>query len=66
MTEIADLQELERDVQPDAVFQKLEVAKDRRRGNCRLPDVQHIFNVLGTMESCPTYFCPSPDGQNDG
>ena len=34
--------------------------KDRRRNNCRLPDVEHVFNVLGTMESCPTYFCSSP------
>ena len=34
--------------------------KDRSRNNCRLPDVEHVFNVLGTMESCPTYFCSSP------
>ena len=33
------------------------LTKDRRRNNCRLPDVKHVFNVLGTMESCPTYFC---------
>ena len=30
--------------------------KDRHRNNCRFPDVEHVFNVLGTMESCPTYF----------
>ena len=35
--------------------------KDRRRNNCRLPDVEHVFNVLGTMESRPTYFCSSPN-----
>ena len=34
--------------------------KDWRRNNCRLPDVEHVSNVLGTMESCPTYFCLSP------
>ena len=34
--------------------------KDRRRNNCRLPDVEHVDNVPGTMESCPTYFCLSP------
>ncbi len=33
--------------------------KDWRRNNCRLPNVEHVFNVLGTMESCPTYFCLS-------
>ena len=22
--------------------------------------MEHVFNVLGTMESCPTYFCLSP------
>ena len=36
------------------------MGKDRRRNNCRLPDVGHVFNVPGTMESCPTYFCRSP------
>ena len=35
--------------------------KDGRSNNCRLPDVEHVFNVLGTMESCPTYFCLSPN-----
>ena len=35
-------------------------SKDRRRINCRLSGVEHVFNVLGTMESCPTYFCLSP------
>ena len=34
--------------------------KDRRRNNCRLLDVGHVYNVPGTMESCPTYFCLSP------
>ncbi len=34
--------------------------KERRRNNCRLPDVGHVFNVPGTMESCPTHFCLSP------
>jgi len=34
--------------------------KDQRRNNYRLADVEHVFNVLGTMESCPTYSCPSP------
>ena len=28
--------------------------KDRRRNNCRLLDVGHVYNVPGTMESCPT------------
>ena len=37
--------------------------KDRRRNNCRIVDVEHVFNVLGTMESCPTYFCSSPKQQ---
>ena len=36
-------------------------SKDHRRNNCRLLDVEHVFNVLGTMESCPTYFCLSPN-----
>ena len=40
------------------------VPKDRRRNNCRLPDVEHVFNVLGTMESCPTYFCLSSKPNN--
>ena len=22
--------------------------------------MEHVFNVLGTMASCPTYFCLSP------
>ena len=39
---------------------KLGNRQDRRRNNCRLPDVGHVFNVPGTMESCPTYFCLSP------
>jgi len=30
-----------------------------RRINHRLADLEHVFNVLGTMESCPTYFCHS-------
>ena len=34
---------------------------DRRRNICRHPDVGHVFNVRGTMESCPTYFCLSPE-----
>ena len=34
---------------------------DWRRNNCRVPDVEHVFNVLGTMESCPTDFCLSRD-----
>ena len=28
--------------------------KDRRRNNCRMQDVGHVYNVPGTMESCPT------------
>src|SRR5712691_10713257 len=32
----------------------------RRKNNCRRTDVEHVFNVLGTMESCPTYFCARP------
>ncbi len=31
-----------------------------RRNNCRLLDVGHVYNVRGTMESCPTYFCLNP------
>ena len=38
----------------------VEVIKGRRKNNCRRTDVEHVFNVLGTMESCPTYFCAGP------
>ena len=38
-------------------------AKGRRKNNCRRTDVEHVFNVLGTMESCPTYFCAGPKSQ---
>ncbi len=34
--------------------------EERRGNNCCLPDAGHVFNVPGTMESCPTYFCLSP------
>ena len=32
----------------------------RRKNNCHRTDVEHVFNVLGTMELCPTYFCVGP------
>ena len=35
------------------------LSDDWRRNNFRVQDVEHVFNVLGTMESCPTYFCLS-------
>ena len=38
--------------------------KHRRRNNCGLLDVGHVYNVPGTMESCPTYFCLSPKHRN--
>src|SRR5439155_3214886 len=31
-------------------------ALGRRKNYCRRTDVEHVFNVLGTMESCPTDF----------
>ena len=34
--------------------------KGRRKNHCRLLDVGHVFNVPGTMESCPTCLCLSP------
>ena len=40
--------------------------KDSRTNNSGLPDVEHVFNVLGTMESCPTHFCLSPDLRSSG
>src|SRR5712691_9515504 len=39
--------------------------KGRRKNNCRRTDVEHVFNVLGTMESCPTYFCAGPYRHGD-
>ena len=38
--------------------------KDWRGNSSGLPDVEHVFNVLGTMESCPTYLCSSPKRQS--
>ena len=34
--------------------------QDWRRNNCRILVVEHVLNVLGMMESCPTYFNASP------
>ena len=42
----------------------VEMAKDSHRNNCRVPDVEHVFNVLGTIESCRTEFCLIPDGRS--
>ncbi len=50
--------ELPQDV---SAFFRMVAAKGRRKNNCRRTDVEHVFNLLGTMESCPTYFCAGPN-----